>query len=90
MRGRITAELDKYIKHGKAFDYLVDAIEMYDLSGDTLKRVFGEVAKKHNVSVCATERLVALAAANADTEKRMTAKELIAFIKERIMFEIDE
>ena len=90
MRERIEIELGKYIKHGKALQYFTDAVELYDCGGDSLKRVYAAVAVKRGVKCGAVERSCSLAVANADLEVKMTAKEFIAFIKERILFEFDE
>lgn len=91
MRELISAELDKYLKYGKAYEYLLDAIELYDVkSGDTLKRVYGQVASAHRVTTEAVARCIALAVSNLADDNGITAKAFIARIKERIMFEIDE
>ena len=90
MRERIKTGLNKYIKRGKALEYFTDAVELYESGGDSLKRVYAEVAIKRGVKAGAVERSCSLAVAEADSDVQMTAKELIALIKERILFEIDE
>ena len=90
MRERIRSELNKYIKRGKALEYFTDAVELYDSDGDSLKRVYTAVAARRGVSVGAVERSCSLAVANAELDGKMTAKELIALTKERILFDFDE
>ena len=90
MRDRICTELNKYLKCGKAFDYLLDAVELYNTNGDTLKRVYAEVAARRNVKASAVERCISLAVSDTAVDRKITAKAFIAGIKERIMFDIDE
>ena len=82
--------MNRYIKRGKALEYFTDAVELYDSDGDSLKRVYAAVAARRGVSVGAVGRSCSLAVANAELDGKMTAKELIALIKERILFEFDE
>lgn len=90
MRDKITVELNKYIKRGKAFDYLVDAVELYDFNDGSLKCVYDKVAKMHGKTPSAIGRSISLAVSNSGVDDNVTSKAFIARIKERIMFEIDE
>lgn len=89
MRERIKKALGECTARGRGFEYLVDAIEMYD-DGATLKDIYSKIADKYGVGVNSVEKSVARVVSESFVESSFTPKAFIARIKERIMFELGE
>lgn len=91
MRDKTKKVLGRYIKNGKAFEYIVDAVELYNSDGDSLKRIYKIIAEKYSVKPAAVDRSIALAVSGSEADfEEITPKEFIARIKEQILFEFDE
>ncbi len=82
--------LDEYkLNSGKGRTYIAEAVELY-YPGCALKELYSEIAARHGTTVSAVARCVSLSAASAEAAETVTPKELIARVKERILFENNE
>ncbi len=68
---------------------MIEAIDLY-APEISLNDIYSDIAAKHNTTANAVARCISLCVDAADTEYKLTAKELIARVKDRIMFDLNE
>ncbi len=71
------------------FTYLCDAVELYT-DGDNVSEVYKRIALRRGKSQAAVAKAVSLCTCAADSETAVKPKEIIAWAKERILFEYGE
>lgn len=80
---------DKGISENKGFDYLIEAVLLYD-GQKALKDIYRYIADMYGTTRGAVEKNVALCVGSTVFDTKVTPKAFIAEVKERIMFGFDE